>query len=343
MKVGIISRELTKPSSPTPSELRDFKLSFIDECIPPTYVPLILYYSYDENSNIKQSEMSNRLKESLSKVLMQFYPLAGRMKSQIAIDCNDEGVYYIEARVEAHLSDVMGLCTFINAWASMASGESNKERPIFNSSSLFPPRGSPDSWVGTRNPAIQHPVQKFVAKRFDFTATAIAALKAQVEISSIKLQPTRLEVVSALLWKCCMAAIGNKNSTTSVACLPVNLRRRMVPSLPDNSFGNIFAMANTVTRGETDFASLVGKLISQEGVEVFKISSWCRFPIYEVDFGWGKPTWVTTASSSRGNCIFLLDSRSAGGVEAWVILVEEAMEKLEQDVELQAFTTPSCK
>ena len=29
------------------------------------------------------------------------------------------------------------------------------------------------------------------------------------------------------------------------------------------------------------------------------ITSWCRFPIYNADFGWGKPYWVSEAGLSR--------------------------------------------
>lgn len=107
MKVEIVSSEHMKPSSPTPSQLRDFKLSFIDERIPPSYIPLILYYNFNEDENIKQSEMCRQLKSSLADALVLFYPLAGRMKGQILVDCNDDGVLYVEAVADGAISSVV--------------------------------------------------------------------------------------------------------------------------------------------------------------------------------------------------------------------------------------------
>lgn len=107
MKIETLSTQSVKPSSSTPPQLRDFKLSFIDERIPASYIPLILYYTFDEDSNISQSGMCDRLKRSLSDALVQFYPLAGRMKGQTSVDCNDDGVLYMEASADGHVLDIV--------------------------------------------------------------------------------------------------------------------------------------------------------------------------------------------------------------------------------------------
>lgn len=46
MEVEIISKEKIKPSSPTPSHLRTFKLSLLDQLIPAPYAPVILFYPH---------------------------------------------------------------------------------------------------------------------------------------------------------------------------------------------------------------------------------------------------------------------------------------------------------
>lgn len=103
MKIDVVSKELIRPSSPTPTHLRDFELSFIDERIPHSYTPLILYYKFDgDASNIQRSE---KLKTSLSDALVEFYPLAGRMNSQALLECNDLGVLYVEANADAVMLD----------------------------------------------------------------------------------------------------------------------------------------------------------------------------------------------------------------------------------------------
>ncbi|KAE8123970.1 hypothetical protein FH972_018883 [Carpinus fangiana] len=45
MNVEIISKEIIKPSSPTPHHLRTHKLSFLDQFPPTTYIPIILFLS----------------------------------------------------------------------------------------------------------------------------------------------------------------------------------------------------------------------------------------------------------------------------------------------------------
>ncbi|KAE9462139.1 hypothetical protein C3L33_05939, partial [Rhododendron williamsianum] len=58
-------------------------------------------------------------------------------------------------------------------------------------------------------------------------------------------------------------------------------------------------------------------------VDYFLITSWCRFPFHESDFGWGKPVWVSTASWGFSNMVVLIDSMSdIGGIEAWITMDE---------------------
>ncbi|CAK9179396.1 unnamed protein product [Ilex paraguariensis] len=106
MKVEIISRETIKPSSPTPPQQRTFEVSLLDQLSPSIYVPIIFYYPISEgHHNVNQ--ISDRLKDSLSKTLSRFYPLAGRIKDHASIDCNDEGALFSEAQVNCHLSEVL--------------------------------------------------------------------------------------------------------------------------------------------------------------------------------------------------------------------------------------------
>ena len=111
MKVEIISTETIRPSSPTPTHLRTYKMSRFDQISPKVYVPIIFYYPISEdhhNVNVNVKQISARLKDSLSKTLSRFYPLAGRIKNEEAsVDCNDEGVLFSEARVNCDLLEVL--------------------------------------------------------------------------------------------------------------------------------------------------------------------------------------------------------------------------------------------
>ena len=65
LSVEVISKEIIKPSSPTPDHLNHYKLSFNDQLSPP-----VSFYAPD-HSDIKFNidDISNRLKSSLSEVL----------------------------------------------------------------------------------------------------------------------------------------------------------------------------------------------------------------------------------------------------------------------------------
>ncbi|XP_022997736.1 vinorine synthase-like isoform X1 [Cucurbita maxima] len=70
---------------------------------------------------------------------------------------------------------------------------------------------------------------------------------------------------------------------------------------------------------------------------VYCCSSWCRFPLYDADFGWGKPMWITVPDFDSKNLILLMDARDGEGVEAIVRLEEEEMAVFQQNQELLSF------
>lgn len=110
MKVEIKGRETIKPSSPTPQNLKIFNLSLLDQIAPPIYVPRIFYYANNGNcqaNDLKTQERIKLLKESLSQALTRIYPLSGRVKDNLFIECNDEGADFLEAQVNSSLEEIL--------------------------------------------------------------------------------------------------------------------------------------------------------------------------------------------------------------------------------------------
>ncbi|XP_028806380.1 vinorine synthase-like [Neltuma alba] len=108
-KVEIVSKVTIKPISPTPNHLKHFQISLLDEIAPPpsVYVPVVLFYSASNNDFPK---ISRKLKSSLSQILTIYYPFCGKIKGSkrnYNVDCNDEGVLYLEARAPSKLSDFL--------------------------------------------------------------------------------------------------------------------------------------------------------------------------------------------------------------------------------------------
>ena len=79
--------------------------------------------------------------------------------------------------------------------------------------------------------------------------------------------------------------------------------------------------------------------VMKEDVVPFSFSSWCRLPMYEVDFGWGNPVWIGLVSMPFKNVVIFIDTKSGDGIEVWVNLKEEDMAKFESDTELLAYAS----
>ncbi|KAI4315147.1 hypothetical protein L6164_027989 [Bauhinia variegata] len=110
IKIEIISRNCIKPSTPTPPYLETFRLSLLDQLSPNIHGNSTFFYPYN-STNDPISEFSTRsklLRKSLSETLTRFYPLAGRLQDASTIGCNDDGAFFIEARTDSPLSDILG-------------------------------------------------------------------------------------------------------------------------------------------------------------------------------------------------------------------------------------------
>ncbi|XP_028114384.1 vinorine synthase-like [Camellia sinensis] len=425
MKVEIVAREIIKPSSPTPNQFRIYKLCSRDQFSPHDYIPVVFFYvntTRDVNHEEMVSIRSQRLKETLSETLTRFYPLAGRLRDNLFINCNDEGVEYLEARVtDCRLSDIleqpkveemyrlfepdpedfnnnpllfvqldlfpcggMALCVrmshkiadgvayaaFVKAWSDIALGSSEIIVPDFiAASSRFPPRED----CPVLSMTFMQTTKKIVTKRFVINASKVATLKAKATSTGVQ-QPTRVEAVTAALFKCAVTAsrsyaLGLETEVPSPKAYAltgaVNMRTRLGPPLPEYSFGNITGLLWAMIEdggAETNLPGLVCQLrkglqqstdnnfiaekikllrLKGDAVKVYRHSSWCRFGLYELDFGWGKPTYTTAVLFGNPIGIGLLDTRDGDGIEVWMTLLKKDMALFESDQELLAFASPN--
>ncbi|MCO5612052.1 hypothetical protein L7F22_066314 [Adiantum nelumboides] len=106
MKVVIRHAKLVKPESETPEEV--IWTSNIDLVIPRIHTPSV--YFYKPKSGEGQDVFSfNVMETSLARVLVPFYPMAGRLQKnasgRIEINCNGDGVLLVEASIDASVAD----------------------------------------------------------------------------------------------------------------------------------------------------------------------------------------------------------------------------------------------
>ncbi|XP_062109514.1 stemmadenine O-acetyltransferase-like [Humulus lupulus] len=434
IEVEVISNEIIKPSSPTPDHLRHYELSFLDQTSPKSYNPFVYFYDLNGDDGNSIDEISNKIKKSLSEVLTVYYPLAGRVKNDRFVDCNDEGVLYTVARVNppCHVSEAMknfrpsdlsellpfkthqlteyavgvqlnifegggiavGLCVlhqitdalsclmFVKAWVDISRGEADTiARPEFVSATLFPPKEDP-GFDGGANISTA-----IVTKRFVFDASAIEAIRAKNKneemtnsVEEYQRPASRVETLSAFIWSHLVAATSEECSSDSenayAAIHAVNLRRKLDPPLPEESFGNLSRCSIVMFNGEEEYCCGYGEMVRRvrEGIRnidmeylskvmkegdvnlnflrayarkifmnggmfnSFIFTSLCRFPLYEADFGWGEPAWVSSAAMCVNNVVVLMDTKTGNGVEVYISLKEEHMVKLEANHEFPKAT-----
>lgn len=152
----------------------------------------------------------------------------------------------------------------------------------------------------------------------------------------------------------------------------------MAPPLPATSIGNIFwsAVAQYDSpKGDIELSELVDllrrsfaeiddkfiqKMAGEEGFEAisnwhmkmqelyssrpysYGFTSWLNMGLNDVDFGWGKPSWVSFAGPENSvlkNVVVLKEDILGDGIEAWIMLDEDEMNILENDQQFLAFAS----
>ncbi|KAK3001574.1 hypothetical protein RJ639_022580 [Escallonia herrerae] len=435
MEIKILSRETVKPSTPTPHYLRNFKLSVFDQLAPPFYVPITFFYPNNADLLNNTAQTLAHLKKSLSQTLTRYYPLAGRIKDSVSVDCNDKGVSYTEALVNCKLSsflrqpdlnflnnfiscqsnclqdhaeylvalqvtvfecggivigsgilhklcDGMTMSAFFNCWGETARGlDKVVKLDLTTGSILFPARDSlPPKISSFITDLIFQETTQCLMRRFVFGPQAIAALKAKATSTDIP-NPSRVEVLTAFICKLMVAAAKTLTGITSTSMVThaIDMRRRIKPPLPRDSFGNLIWLgvgfcspsekelelhelveiirdifrsldSNDIgaLQGNEGFALLTeiikeGGNVRAQKVNTYKFTSWCNMGFYDVDFGWGKPVWVGYMGDILGTRgkreIVLLETRSGDGVEVWFVSDELELAILENDPEFLAYVS----
>ncbi|WJX47048.1 shikimate O-hydroxycinnamoyltransferase [Trifolium repens] len=295
----------------------------------------------------------------------------------IQINCFACGGLVISVCACHKIIDAATAFNFMNDWAKLNREEGDSYSKLFlpydllyAGNTIFPQGNFP------KFPEREFVIDKtIVCKRFVFEASKIQLLKNMVNYDSgVVKNPTCVEVVTSLIYKCVVNSLGLNYKTTSLR-MAVDLRKRMVPLLSQKCVGNliwflvvinpelhdlIFKIRQGLCEfrevypkkfgGEEKDLSFIFECLKQDTSLVTKInddhswilySSWCRFSMYEVDFGWGKPIWVTTSTCPVKNVIVLMDTRDGDGIEAIVNMNKNDMIMFEHDVELLQYASPN--
>ncbi|KAK1437838.1 hypothetical protein QVD17_03638 [Tagetes erecta] len=262
--------------------------------------------------------------------------------------------------------DASSLCTFINEWAVVNKEENGVEfnRPSFNSAELFPGRGFnpvPVPFISEEDMS-----SKYVRKIYSFSESEILKMKAK----AANHRWSRVQLVSGVVWKALIGVdVANNNPRGSILLQSVSLREKTTSLIPKDSWGNLWGFCgtgagpfetteeladrltanvrNTVNNlSKVDHNTEEGQMIVlnsfslpdiPQSTNVITLTSWCKFPFYEADFGFGKPTWVSPGCVPVVNASCLMDDAQGNGVEAHVLLEAKDVAHFEKALQVASF------
>ncbi|XP_076936588.1 vinorine synthase-like [Bidens hawaiensis] len=251
--------------------------------------------------------------------------------------------------------DASTLCTIINEWAATNLEQNELEflefvGPGFNSSVLFPARGISSFPVQPMNDGV---LNQYTKIKLSFNESVISNLKAKRTNSTRRW--SKVQLVAAIIWKTFMVAdlAIYKYQRESILIQAINLREKMGSLIPKDSCGNLIALCATqcktleaiedltdrlsdivkkavtgLSKGDhnredgqvMELNSLSSLTNIRESTNAIIITSWCKFPFYECDFGFGKPVWAAPGTIPINHSAYLIDDAKGSGVEAYVFL-----------------------
>ncbi|KAL5546709.1 hypothetical protein UlMin_006396 [Ulmus minor] len=246
------------------------------------------------------------------------------------------------------LVDASSACAFAQNWTGQTRGDDPAViAPNFIGTSLIPPIEPKDLQAFPNSDTLVGP-QNFTitTRRLVFNASNLASLKAKIVAEQVLINPTNVQLVTAM--------VLSGLSKPSLLSQSVNLRKIMILPLPENAVGNLISafrvlveendglheivgkmrkecdvfckeMANRY-KGEEGFLVVLGAVkemseVGKKGINMYNCTSLCKFPVYDSDFGWGKPIWVISPMFFK-NVFALVDTKYGDGIEVWVTLEE---------------------
>ncbi|XP_010527675.1 PREDICTED: BAHD acyltransferase At5g47980-like [Tarenaya hassleriana] len=277
----------------------------------------------------------------------------------------------VAASVSHKIFDTASFIKFVRIWAATVKGCVDKVNPQFIASAFYPPAD-----LSVEVPPLMPLRKKSITKRFVFRSSNIHKLKTRVASEHVmnhtRVEAITALLYSAIKGSrsnesFTMTQSINLRPRLPSTLLPPDAMGNLLysPLLNEDSESEIkiTEMVSKLrktkeelneiimeeTRGTESTASklrMIGERIAMEMLSslsesraetnVYVMTSFCRMPFYEVDFGWGTPLWIASYVYEMSRLCILMDAKDGEGIEAWVTLPEEDMSAFEQHQDLVA-------
>jgi shikimate O-hydroxycinnamoyltransferase len=206
-------------------------------------------------------------------------------------------------------------------------------------------------------PSDHAPPGAVVNEIFVFSKDQVAALKRACTSGDGGGRVSIFCAFSAHVWRCLCAARRLPLDDTTRLTFPANVRRSVKPPLPDSYFGNGIVMLGTAGKvgeitGSEQLAAVAARIrdvidrmddelvhsvidyMHMAGSQTafpagsmpeteLRVVSWRGMPVFDADFGWGKPLVVQRAVQPRAGIVYLIDG--VGGSVRILLSMEPAI------------------
>ncbi|XP_022722334.1 shikimate O-hydroxycinnamoyltransferase-like [Durio zibethinus] len=203
-----------------------------------------------------------------------------------------------------------------------------------------------------------------IVSLFKLTVDQLNILKAKPNIgNSDSIKYSTYSILTSHLWRCISKARGLSNDQATKLYIPTDGRFRLNPPLPRGYFGNATFQATAIARAGdllsepfTNTVKRIHELLKQvndeylrsaidyiekvpdlntlvRGSHTFRcpnlsVISWMWLPIYDADFGWGRPIYMRPANVVQEGKLFVLPSPTSDGSLSLITRLETSHMKL---------------
>ncbi|KAK4410663.1 Shikimate O-hydroxycinnamoyltransferase [Sesamum angolense] len=268
MKINVKDSTLVRPAAATP--MVSLWNSNVDLVVPNFHTPSVYVYRPTAADNFFDAGV---LKAALGRALVPFYPMAGRLKrdedGRVEIDCNAEGVLFVEAESDGVVDDYgdfaptlelrrlipavdysQGISTYpllvLQASQSRLSSTEPSSDPV-----IHPNRNSAHIEYQPA-PAMKTPASKdaeapeIAVSIFKLTRDQLNALKAKSKEGGNTVTYSSYEMLAGHVWCSVCMARGLPEDQDTKLYIATDGRSRLQPPLPPGYFGNVIFTATPI-------------------------------------------------------------------------------------------------
>ncbi|XP_004507047.1 shikimate O-hydroxycinnamoyltransferase-like [Cicer arietinum] len=196
---------------------------------------------------------------------------------------------------------------------------------------------------------------------FKLTCKQIATLKAKSKEDGKTINFSSFEILAGHVWRSVCKARSLPDDQETKFSIPIDGRSRLQPPLPQGYLGNvIFTISTIAITGDlmskptwyaaskihnallqanneylrssidylelqSDLGAVLGSIDALKRQNIF-MNSWSRLPIYDADFGWGRPIYMGPCKICDGLSFIVPSSINDGSLSVAISLQHEHME-----------------